>query len=200
MQAVSQASTDKITKVENELISKVAELTNTKNALEQAWSEAKVAKRVLGEHKATIDDLKRQLGEGNQQLQEGESSVRDMETRENMMRATNSQLQESMQRQMSESAAREERLRDEVSEMRKRWQEAISSREQLSSEMNASTQPLMRQISSLQETLRLKSESWQSIESTLSERALRAESGYEVAEQKKVRPLIVYCVIPSLPL
>lgn len=186
MQAVSQASTDKISKVENELVAKVAELTNTKNALEQAWTEAKSVKRILNEHKATIDDLQRQLGEGHTALQETDSSVRDMESRESMLRATTSQLQDTLQRQMNESTAREERLREEVGEMRKRWQEAIVSREALSTDMNATTQPLMKQIGHLQETLRAKSESWSTVESTLSERALRAESAYEVAEQKKI--------------
>lgn len=38
------------------------------------------------------------------------------------------------------------------------------------------TAPLLRQITTLQESLRLKSDAWQHIETTLSERALRAET------------------------
>ena len=87
---------------------------------------------------------------------------------------------------MQESTSREERLREEVHEMRKRWQEAITSREAVASEMGVATAPLLRQISSLQDALRAKGEAWQVIESTLSERALRAESAAEIAEHKRL--------------
>jgi chromosome segregation ATPase len=87
---------------------------------------------------------------------------------------------------MQEASTREERLREEVNEARKRWQEAISSRENLASELGSATAPLLRQIASLQEAIRTKSEAWQTVESSLSERALRAESIAEVAEHRKV--------------
>jgi chromosome segregation ATPase len=86
---------------------------------------------------------------------------------------------------MTESATREERLREEVNEMRKRWQEAIASRESMASELGNATAPLLRQISSLQESVRVKSEHWQNVESSLSERALRAENAAEIAEHKR---------------
>ena len=38
-----------------------------------------------------------------------------------------------------------------MGEMRKRWQEAVSSRETLASELGSATAPLLRQISSMQE-------------------------------------------------
>ena len=82
---------------------------------------------------------------------ETESSRRDIEQREAVLRATSKQLQDSLQRQMGEASVREERLREEVGEMRKRWQEAITSRETLASELGSATAPLLRQISSMQE-------------------------------------------------
>jgi len=87
--------------------------------------------------------------------------------------------------QMQEASVREERLREEGSEMRKRWQEAVSSRETLASELAGATAPLLRQISSMQEAMRAKQEGWQAVESSLSERALRAESVAEMAEHRK---------------
>jgi DNA repair exonuclease SbcCD ATPase subunit len=69
--------------------------------------------------------------------------------------------------------------------MRKRWQEAISSRESMTTELAAATTPLLKQISTLQDSLRSKSESWQAVETTLTERALRAESAAEIAQHKK---------------
>ena len=185
MQAASQASTDKVARLEVELAAKVEELGSAKKALESAWDDVKESKREMAVLRAELEELQRQLGEGTNRLKETDDIKRDVESREAMLRASNAQLQESMQRQMNESTSREERLRDEVGEMRKRWQEAITSREALASEMTSSTQPLLGQISKLQETLRLKGESWHGVESSLSERALRAESALEVAEQKK---------------
>jgi hypothetical protein len=48
-------------------------------------------------------------------------------------------------------------------EMRKRWQEAVTNRETLSSELGSATAPLMRQISSMQDSMRSKGEAWQVI-------------------------------------
>jgi hypothetical protein len=60
-----------------------------------------------------------------------------------VLRATSKQLQESLQRQMQEAAIREERLREEISEMRQRWQEAVSSRESLTAELGNASTPLV---------------------------------------------------------
>ena len=186
MQAVSQASTDKLSRLEGDIGSKADELASQRKAMEAAWAENNESKRLVAELKADRDDLRRQIGLGTSKVMETESSRRDIEQREAVLRATNKQLQDSLQRQMQESGIREERLRDEVGEMRKRWQEAITSRETLSSELGSATAPLLRQISSMQDSMRMKGESWQAVEASLSERALRAESVAEIAELKKV--------------
>ncbi len=185
MQAVSQASTDKISKLESELASKIEEISSQRRALDSAWNENSEFKRSITELRAERDDLKKQIGEGTSKVIETESNKRDIEQREAVLKATNKQLQDSLQRQMSESSLREERLREEINDMRKRWNEAITSRDTLASELGNTTTPLLRQISSLQESLRIKSENWQGIESSLSERALRAESACEMAEHKR---------------
>jgi hypothetical protein len=186
MQAVSQASTDKLSRLEGDIGSKAEELASQRRAMEAAWAEINESKRVVAELRADRDDLRRQIGLGTSKVMETESSRRDIEQREAVLRATNKQLQDSLQRQMQESGLREERLRDEVGEMRKRWQEAVTSRETLSSELGSATAPLMRQISSMQDSIRSKSESWQAVEASLSERALRAESIAEIAEHRKL--------------
>ena len=186
MQAVSQASTDKLSRLEGDIVSKSEELGSQRRAMEAAWADSNETKRLVAELRADRDDLRRQIGLGTSKVMETESSRRDIEQREAVLRATNKQLQDSLQRQMQESGLREERLRDEVGEMRKRWQDAVTSRETLSSELGSATAPLMRQIASMQDTVRTKSEAWQVIEASLSERALRAESVAEIADQKKI--------------
>ena len=185
MQAVSQASSEKLSKLEAEIASKTDELMVQRRALETAWAEINDYKRSLAEMRAERDEAKKRLGEGASRVMETESTRKDMEQREAVLKATNKQLQDSLQRQMQESNIREERLREEVYEMRKRWQEAITGREALASEVSSATAPLLRQIATLQENMRIKSEHWQNLESNLSERVMRAESATEAAEHRK---------------
>jgi chromosome segregation ATPase len=185
MQAVSQASAEKLRILESEVLTKTEELNSQRKALETSWGESSDLKRTVAELRAEIDDLRRKLGEGTNKAMETESGRRDIEQREAVLRATNKQLQESMQRSMQESSQREERLRDEINEMRKRWQDAVTGRETLASELASSTAPLLRQISSLQDTLRSKSDSWQAIEATLQEKAMKSSTQAEVAESKR---------------
>lgn len=186
MHAVSQATTEKLSKLEAEVHSKADEIASQKRALESTWGENSELKRTIAELRAERDDFKRQIGAGESRVIEESSSRRDIEQREAVLRATNKQLQESLQRQMAEASMREERLREEASEMRKRWQDAITSRENIAAELGGATAPLLRQISSLQDNMRVKTEGWQAVESALSERALRAESTMEIAEHKRV--------------
>jgi predicted nucleic acid-binding Zn-ribbon protein len=163
MQAVSQASQDKLLKLETELAGKADELAIQRKALESSWTEISDLKKIISELKAEKDDLQNQIGAGANKVVATESTRRDLEQREAILRATNKQLQDSLQRQMSESVAREERMREELNDTRKRWQEAVSSRESLASEVSGATTPLLRQVSSLQENLRVKSEGWQKV-------------------------------------
>eukprot|EP01038_Epipyxis_sp_PR26KG_P007097 gene7097-9683_t len=135
MQAVSQASSEKLSRLEAEINSKSDELASQRRALENSWNEINELKRSNAELRADRDDLKRQIGEGTSKVMETESSRRDIEQREAVLRATNKQMQDTLQQKMQESNIREERLREEVNEMRKRWQEAISSREAMASEL-----------------------------------------------------------------
>jgi hypothetical protein len=185
MQAVSVASTDKISKVEAELSSKAEELQTQRKALETAWADNSELKKLVSELKAEKDDLKKQLGLGTSRVLETESSRRDVEQREAVLRATSKQLEETLRQQMLESNLREERLRLEIQSMQKKWQEAIVSREQLANELTQVTTPLLRQITSLQEQLRIKSDQFIGIESSLNERVLKAENALEMHEHKK---------------
>lgn len=184
MQAVSQASMDRLAKLEAELMTKSEEILNQKRALDAAWNESAELKRANAELRAERDDIKKNKDTRDEKIGEQESVMRDLEQREAVLRATNKQLQDSLQRQMADSSTREDRLREEIADARKRWHDAISNRESLAAEVGQSTAPLLRQISALHESLKSKSEAWQSVESALLERALRAESMCESATFK----------------
>jgi chromosome segregation ATPase len=114
-----------------------------------------------------------------------ESMRREVEQREAVLRATSQQLQDQLQRSMRDAAAREDRLSEELGELRRRWQEAVSSREQLASEIASASAPLLRQIAALQEQLRVKTEQWTQVESALVERAMKSESAAEQFEHRR---------------
>ena len=65
MQAVSQASQDRITKLEAELQSVSEEMASQRRALESAWSENNELKRMVAELKTEKEDLRGQIGMGS---------------------------------------------------------------------------------------------------------------------------------------
>ncbi|RYH18918.1 hypothetical protein EON65_26725 [archaeon] len=137
------------------------------------------------ELKAERDDLRKQLGEGTSKVMETESNKRDIEQREAVLRATSRQLEDTLKQSMADHNQREERLRSELNAMQKRWQEAILAREQLASELTQVTSPLLKQITSLQEQMRVKHEGFMHIEASLNEKIMKLESSLETAEHRK---------------
>eukprot|EP00981_Chlorochromonas_danica_P005682 scaffold1172_cov180-Ochromonas_danica.AAC.9 len=185
MQAVSAATTEKIHRLESEIIAKHEELQSQRKALENAWNDINDLKKSIMDLKAERDDLKKQLGEGTSRVLETENTRRDIEQREAVLRATSKQLEETLKQQMLESNLREERLRIENQNLQKKWQEAIMGREQLANELSEVTKPFLRQIAALQDQLRIKSDQFLSIETSLNERILKAENSSEMFEHKK---------------
>lgn len=185
MQAVSSVSSERLVRVEAELAARTEELASQKKALESAWAETGELKRLLTEARAERDEFKSQTSEDFGRLQGMDELKRQYEQREAVLRTTSKQMQDTLQRQMQEASSREERLREEAAEMRRKWQDAVMSRENLTAEMGDATAPLLRQIASVQDALRQKSEQWQSAESALNERAIRAESASEKAEHRR---------------
>jgi len=60
------------------------------------------------------------------------------------------------------SGLREDAVRQELADMRKRWQDAVSRTETLAADMHESTAPLLRQIKALQEEARVRATAWAS--------------------------------------
>ena len=56
MQAVSQASVDKLTKLESDLNSKSDEISSLKKALEGSWTESNESKRFIGHHLVLLEN------------------------------------------------------------------------------------------------------------------------------------------------
>ena len=76
---------------------------------------------------------------------------RDQGQREALLLATQRKLEGSLTRHQHEAALREEVLRGEVNDMRRRWQDATSRSEEIAADVHESTAPLLRQIRALQD-------------------------------------------------
>ncbi|XP_064639723.1 TATA element modulatory factor-like isoform X2 [Lineus longissimus] len=85
-------------------------------------------------------------------------------------------LQLSLTRMEKECGRREDILRQEISDLHMRLQEADSRNEELSQSVSAATRPLLRQIENLQSTCGAQSRSWEKIERNLTERLGEAQT------------------------
>ena len=139
-------------------------------------------KRMLSEMTFEQGSLQTQLNE-DQTPSRGLAEIKsDFEQRESVLTATNKQLQAALTRANFEAGLREDSLRAELGDMRKRWQDAVSRTESLAADMHESTSPLLRQIKALQEEARGKAGVWASTEEALTERARTAEGSAREAE------------------
>ena len=66
-----------------------------------------------------------------------------------------------------EATIREDALRKEVSELRKRWQDAVQRADALSMDMQQGSAPLMKQIESAERQKRARAAAWAELESRL---------------------------------
>lgn len=185
LQTVNTNLQDKIYKLEGEVTSRMEELTTQKRALEASWNEVTECKRAINDLRVEKEDLVARLGQGTDQVLANEGVKRDAEQREAILRATNEQLQDQLARYSEEASVRDERNRNEIVELRQRWQDAVRARESLSSELISSTTPLLRQITQSQEALRAKTVKFQELEILYAEKNLALES--QVKELTKAK-------------
>ena len=78
-----------------------------------------------------------------------------------------SDLELKLQISENEAHEREESLRHEISELRKRWQGAIQRADTLNIDLQQSTAPLLRQLESVERQNRVKAATWAEVETKL---------------------------------
>lgn len=107
------------------------------------------------------DELKRTRKEAQQAAQQEKKTLRQehhdmINDLENKLRTTE-----------REAGVREDALRHEVSELRKRWQDAVRRADALSMDIQSSTAPLLRQLESMERQNRARAANWAELESRL---------------------------------
>lgn len=112
----------------------------------QAWASEKDLKRNLHALRADKEDLTRRLSENAKVQESNDEMRRDLVQREAMLQASQRQLQDSLTRYQHEASLREDALRTEVADMRRRWQDATQRSEAIAADVHESTAPLLRQV------------------------------------------------------
>ncbi|CAB1105572.1 unnamed protein product [Ectocarpus sp. CCAP 1310/34] len=188
MGAVSQASSHRLNTAEKATteLEKLREaLSAKKAALDKSWAETKELKRSLAELRAEKDALTKSLEDGGKAQKATESQLQQWQDRESTLLREQSQLQETLERVRREADRREDDAKDREEDIRRRWKEAVGRAEALQAEAHESTAPLLRQVRSLQEEMRLRQEAVRAAEASLTDRAASAELACREAERRR---------------
>jgi predicted RNase H-like nuclease (RuvC/YqgF family) len=128
---------------------------NTILGLEQKVKELKAENKLLT---AEVDNAKKEASlekerESNDLKRERDDMLADLETK--------------LRTSEREAAVREDALRHEVGELRKRWQDAVRRADELSIDVQQSSAPLMRQLESTERQHRARAAAWAELEMKL---------------------------------
>ena len=88
----------------------------------QAWAAEKEQKRALHSVRAEKEALGARLCEGEALISGVEARAQELATREHLLQATQRKLEDALTRARHEASLREDALRAEVADMRRRWQ------------------------------------------------------------------------------
>lgn len=119
----------------------------------------------IKELKASQKELKTEL----ESTRKG-AAVETEQERKKLRKEHNDQvadLESKLQKSEREAAVREDALRHEVDELRKRWQDAVRRADALSVDVQSSTAPLLRQLESTNKQNRARAAAWAELETQL---------------------------------
>ncbi|CAJ1935644.1 unnamed protein product [Cylindrotheca closterium] len=180
--AMKQKAMGKVEKLESELKETKESLKSAQKGESQAGKLENdlLAARSESEMKAsTILSLQQKVkelaAEGKELKKEMEKSkktaVQDaQQERKNLRREHNdviSDLETKLRTTEREAGVREDALRHEVTELRKRWQDAVRRADALSMDVQSSTAPLLRQLESMERQNRARAAGWTELENRL---------------------------------
>lgn len=101
------------------------------------------------------------------------------------MKTDLAEARETLTHVREDAAVVENRLQLEVKALHSKWQQAETRNEELGEQISASTRPLLRQITALQNLLEEQRGVWQASEAALTQRAVRAETNSARAAEQQ---------------
>ena len=180
--AAQTKALDKISTLEAELKSTKDDLSSARKGESQAGkldSDLRHVREESEKRAATILSLEQQVKElkaTQKELQHELESTRTgaaVETEQEIKKLRKdhndliADLESKVQRSERDAAVREDALRHEVGELRKRWQDAVRRADALSVDAQSSTAPLLRQLESTNKQNRARAAAWAELETQL---------------------------------
>mmetsp|Transcript_36270 Transcript_36270/g.87836 ORF Transcript_36270/g.87836 Transcript_36270/m.87836 type:complete len:1099 (-) Transcript_36270:37-3333(-) len=180
--AMKQKAMDKVEKLEAELKETKESLKTAQRGESQAGKleDDLLAARSESEMKASTilslqQKVKELMAEGKELKKEMEKSKKSaaqdaLQEKKTLRREHNdviSDLETKLRTTEREAGVREDALRHEVTELRKRWQDAVRRADALSMDVQSSTAPLLRQLESMERQNRARAAGWTELENRL---------------------------------
>lgn len=177
-----ESALKKIQKLESELSTTKDDLASARRGESQAdklESEIRHAREETELKSATILSLEqaiKELQSQKKELQEEleisrKSAASESEKEMKKLRKEHNDLVTDLQNKLRtterEAGIREDALRHEVAELRKRWQDAVTRVDSLTMDLQSSTAPLLRQLESVERQNRARASAWAELENSL---------------------------------
>lgn len=185
-----QDQSAKLKAIEEDNKKYVQQLRQLQTAADTAINQLTKSEHDVATYEKQAEQLKvevEQLSQSNSEMQQELATMKETTHSHAALSSEKSELEQTIHflhqnlRDLEEdSIRREEMARAEILDLKRKWQDAVSRVDMMGQSVSEATQPLLRQIHSLQEDQRARQETWKATEATLLQRiqeggALRRE-------------------------
>uniref|UniRef100_A0AAV1TLN2 TATA element modulatory factor 1 TATA binding domain-containing protein n=1 Tax=Peronospora matthiolae TaxID=2874970 RepID=A0AAV1TLN2_9STRA len=157
--------------------------------IEKAEHDALEATQQLKKLRAQVDELTRSVADKDEEivrLAMSSQSSESLHLEKAELEQTLQFLQDNVRDLEAEGTRREVMARAEITDLKRKWQDALARVDLLGQSVSEATQPLLRQIHALQEDQRARQESWKAMETTFVARIEEATEQRRAAMQERV--------------
>ncbi|KAF1780347.1 hypothetical protein GQ600_12373 [Phytophthora cactorum] len=172
---------------ENRQLTSSADTTSVK--VEKAERIAQEATQQLEKLQTQVEQLTQEVSRKNDEIERLKTATKSNEAlslEKEELHHTIQFLQDNIRDLEKEAARREEMARVEIADLKRKWQDAVGRVDMLGLSVSEATQPLLRQIHTLQEEQRTRQECWKTTESTLLAQIEEATEQRRAVEQEKL--------------
>ena len=149
--------------------SQASKLENELQSLKEDADRKDAANLLLQQQIKELKAENKELRQGMESVQKG--ALVEAKRESNKLKKEHSDLLAEMEVKLRASerdaSVREDALRTEVTELRKRWQDAVRRADALSMDVQSSTAPLLRQLESIERQNRVRAAAWAELETKL---------------------------------
>lgn len=192
-----QDQSAKLKVVEEDNKRHVQEIRQLQSTADNATKQLAKAEQDTATYETQLEQLNAQVEQLSQRNSDMEREIVEMKDASHSNAALSSEkaeleqtirfLHQSLQDLEEESSRREDMARAEILDLKRKWQDAVGRVDMMGQSVSDATQPLLRQISALQEDQRARQETWRATEATLLARIQETSESRRTLEQDKLQ-------------